>query len=265
MARLCSKAGMVLLAVFVLLQITGVPGYGAAEAEPPKPLRIGVTTNYPPMIFKQNNQIVGLEADFARMLGLRIGRPVQFVELTWEEQIGALLDGRTDVIMSAMTVTDARKIRIDFVEPYLRSGLSVAMRLADAAKYSSLKAMQERSLSVGVIRGTTGEIYAKQYFRRASRIVPLSNSADAPDDLKGRRIDVFVYDAPSIAWLVSENEADLAMLKELINEEYLAWGVRRTDQELLGALNAAVKQWKADGTLGTVVNKWLPFWKSLNQ
>jgi ABC-type amino acid transport substrate-binding protein len=264
MARLRARVGIALFMVFVVFQVAATLGYGASEAEPPKPIRVGVTANYPPMIFKQNNQITGLEADFARMIGNRLGRPIQFVEVNWEDQISALLDGKTDIIMSAMTVTEVRKVRIDFAEPYLKSGLSIAMRLGDVAKLSSLKAMQERSLSVGVIKGTTGEIYAKQYFRRASRIVPLSKAADAPDDLKGRRIDVFIYDAPSIAWLVSENEADLAMLRELINEEYLAWGIRRNDQEFAAALNALIQQWKADGTLNQVILKWLPFWKSLN-
>jgi ABC-type amino acid transport substrate-binding protein len=265
MTGLRAKAGIALTIVLVLLSVVATAGYAASETDPPRPIRVGVTANYPPMIFKQNNQIVGLEADFARMLGARFNRPVQFVEVAWEEQIPALLSGKTDMIMSAMSITDVRRIRIDFTEPYLRSGLSVAMRLGDAAKYPSLKAMQEPALAVGVIKGTTGEVYTKQNFRRASRLVPLTQAADAPDDLKGRRIDIFIYDAPSIAWLVSENEADLTMLRQLINEEYLAWGIRRTDQEFGAALNAAVGEWRGDGTLERVILKWLPYWRSLKE
>ncbi len=76
------------------------------------------------------------------------------------------------------------------------------------------------------------------------------------------RIDLFVYDAPAIAWLVSENEATLKGFWEPLNDEYLAWAVNRDDQALLSAANTALATWKKDGTVTQVVKKWLPYWKT---
>jgi polar amino acid transport system substrate-binding protein len=59
-------------------------------------------------------------------------------------------------------------------------------------------------------------------------------------------------------WLVSENEADLTALWEPLNEENLAWGVRKNDRELLMNINSMLTKWKKDGTLKRILLKWLP-------
>src|SRR5882757_559527 len=72
------------------------------------PLRVGITPNLPPLAFKQNGKIVGIEADFAQQLGKELGREVKFVVLDWSDQIPDLLDGKIDIIMSGMTITKTR-------------------------------------------------------------------------------------------------------------------------------------------------------------
>ena len=76
-----------------------------------------------------------------------------------------------------------------------------------------------------------------------------------------RTIDVFVHDGPSIAWLVSANEADLAGIWEPLNRENLAWAVRRDDAQLLAQINDILGGWKRDGTLSGVLVRWLPYLK----
>ena len=90
------------------------------------------------MIFNLKEKITGVEADLARLLGERLHRPVEFVELRWERQIPALMEGQTDIIMSGMSITKARRIRIDFTESYLKVGLLAAFRREDVSKYNTL-------------------------------------------------------------------------------------------------------------------------------
>jgi len=92
-------------------------------------------------------------------------------------------------------------------------------------------------------------------------MVPVKSANEAALALKNRRIDIFVYDAPAVVWIVSENEAELKLLPELLNIEYLGWGLRRDDRELLGMVNALLSKWKNDGTLKEMILKWLPYWK----
>jgi polar amino acid transport system substrate-binding protein len=230
----------------------------------PPPLLVGITPNNPPMIFKLQGRITGLETDLAKRLGAELNRPVEFVELPWEQQIDALLYGRIDIIMSGMTITEARKVRINFTIPYLKSGLVAAVRASDESKYKTVENIIGSHDSVGVMEGTTSEAFVRKNMPKSQRILVLKKLSDAALELKDRRIDIFIYDAPAIVWLVSENEATLRGVWKPLNEEYLGWGVRRDDKEFLAHVDAILTRWKSDGTLKEVILKWLPYWKNFD-
>jgi ABC-type amino acid transport substrate-binding protein len=259
MAKAMRKLGFFILVALLFA--------GCATTQPPAPvdnrgaLRVGITPDYPPMIFKQGDRITGAEADFALRLAEGLGKTVQFVELRWDQQISALMEGKTDLIMSGMTITDARKARIDFTDPYLKSGLFTLMRSEDAPQFNSLQAIRESYSTVGVVAGTTGETFVRKNFPDALGVVAFPKASDAVYLLKNMRIDMMVHDGPSIAWLVSENEGTLKGFWEPFNQEWMGWGVRRSDQELLNQVNALLRNWKKDGTLKEVLSKWLPYLK----
>jgi ABC-type amino acid transport substrate-binding protein len=253
---------MIIIFSIVLLGLVGCAANEVKTGQAPvKPILVGVTPNYPPVIFKKNEQITGLEADLARRLAGELKRPIEFVEISWERQIPALLEGKIDIIMSGMTITQARQVRITFSQPYLTSGLMIAFTAENASQYTSLQNIMESVPAVGFVAGTTGEVYARDKFHDGNRMVPVKSANEAALALKNKRIDVFVYDAPSIVWIVSENEAELKLLPELLNIEYLGWGLRRDDRELLAGVNALLSKWKTDGTLKETILKWLPYWK----
>jgi ABC-type amino acid transport substrate-binding protein len=258
---------LVLLAGGLGLVLTGCEDY---YSHPPPPaaipanaLRVGVTSTYPPIIFKQGAEFAGVEADLARLLGTRLGRPVHFVEVLWDQQIDTLMAGRTDIIMSGMSVTEARAVRIVFSEPYLEGGLMAAVRSEDARRFVSREDLLQTDGVVGAIQGTTGDVFVQRNFPNARRVT-LSLASDGALALRRRTIDMFVHDGPSIAWLVSANEADLAGIFLPLNRENLAWGIRRDDPALLARVNDALGAWKRDGTLNEVLVRWLPYLKKTN-
>jgi ABC-type amino acid transport substrate-binding protein len=103
-------------------------------------------------------------------------------------------------------------------------------------------------------------VFVQRNFPNARR-VELSRASDGALALRRRSIDVFVHDAPAIAWLVSANEADVAPIRHYLNREALAWAVRPTDTALLAQVNAALAAWKADNTLTGILTRWLPYLK----
>lgn len=222
-----------------------------------KTLRVGITPSYPPLIFKLGDTMSGVEADLARKLGEELNRPVEFIELRWDDLIPALLEGKIDIIMSGMSITKAREVRIAFTDHYLKSGLLIAIRVEDAKKYTSLKDVQQNHLAAGVIKDTTADVFVQKNLPRARR-VPYSKSDRAVFDLKQRRIDIYIDDALSVIWLVSENEADITGIWEPLTEEYIAWGVSRDNTGLLDQANSILMKWKQDGTLQSVLQKWIP-------
>lgn len=223
-----------------------------------KTLRVGVATDLPPLIFKQNGQFTGIEADFARLLAEELNRKCLFVELQWEHLIPALMSDRVDIIMSGLSVTPSRRLRIDFTEPYLGFGQMILMRRDDINKYPALISILESESRIGVGRNTTGETFVQQNCPRA-RCVAYATVNDAAIDLMRRRIDFFVVDAPCVWWLASVHESDLIVYPSSpLTEEYLAWGVNRSNQDLLRDANRVMTKWKNDGTRDRIIKYWLP-------
>ena len=227
-----------------------------------KPLRIGISTEYPPIAFKKKigGNPVGVEVDFAKKLSGKFNRPVQFVELKFEQLIPALLKKEIDVIMSGMSITKGRKVRIAFAEPYLTNGLVTLMRDETIKEYNTPEKLYRTTGTIGFQKGTTADIFVRRkcpYANKASYLY----KRDAVNALKNGSINFVVADAPAVAWYVSENENELTALFVTLTEEYLAWGVRYDDKTLLNSLNSILNEWRKDGTLKTVLKRWLPYYK----
>jgi len=220
-------------------------------------LRVGVTSELAPMIFKEGGRQTGMEAELAQMLAESCGRTVKFVEVPWDKQIDALLAGKTDIIMSSMTITTPRAMRVNFVSPYLRAGQVSLVRRADASRVRLL--MGSERMRVGVQAGTTGDYYVQQSITRAER-VQFSNPKAGAKALVDGKIDVFINDGPVNWWLAALNEdKGLTVLPELLTEEYLGWAVRKEDAQLLADANKFVETIKTDGRLAGLIRRWLPY------
>ena len=231
---------------------------------PPAPLRVGVYPYYPPMIFKEKNEVRGVEGDLGVRLAKALGREADFFELSWDRLIPALMEKKIDIVMSGMTITEARKARVNFTDPYIKIGQVALMRAEDASQYDSLASIRESFATIGVVKGTTGEAFVRKNFPKAANIISFQKANEASNLLIHRRIDLFVHDAPSIAWLVSENEGVLKGFWEPFNEEYLGWAVNREDQDLLMKANSILSDWRKDGTLKKVLTQWLPYLKNFD-
>ncbi|HSB06229.1 MAG TPA: hypothetical protein VLK23_13645 [Thermodesulfobacteriota bacterium] len=76
------------------------------------------------------------------------------------------------------------------------------MRAEDAPRYPTLESMKQSFTNVGVVKGTTGEVFVRTNFTRTQSIIALTKASDSVYPIKNRRIDLFVHDGPAIAWLV---------------------------------------------------------------
>lgn len=229
----------------------------AAEDSAAAPLRVGITANTPPMIFKEGGRFTGMEVEFAEGLAKELGKPVKFVELKWEDQIDALLDNKTDIIMSSMSITRARQYRIAFSTPYLRVGQMALVRTEDVNRYA-LGFPQPLPGVVGVLKATTGDFLVQQEFSRSKRKV-FASGEEAATALAKKRIDLFISDSSLIWWLAAANESrGLSAVPMALTQEDLAWGMRRSDTELQKSVNAFLKKLQDNGRATQIIRHWLP-------
>ena len=229
-------------------------------AADPSLLRVGVTSDAPPLIYRNNNTVVGLEADFAKRLGKFTGKRVEFIEVERDKKISSLLNDEIDIIMSAMSFTDARQYQIAFTAPYLRSGQILLVRLQDKVKFSTgIYSLMNSSHVIGTISNTTGDFFITKTINGAT-VKRFKTTSSAVEALIAKKIDALVYDAPMVCHFAAINENQkLTPILTLATEEYLAWGVRKEDTELLQQANAFLQSLKDSNELQEMIRSRIPY------
>jgi polar amino acid transport system substrate-binding protein len=209
------------------------------------------------MIFKQGGQMVGVEADLAQALGQHLARRVVFVEEDSKNLIDALCEDRIDIIMSALSITVARSYRIAFTDPYLTVGQIALARSGE--KYSYLMNLAgQAQRGAGVKEGTTAEFLVRTEFPTL-KIKYYKDGEQAADSLIKKKIDLYIGDGPMIWYLAGLYESKgLAVMPIVLSQEQLAWGIRRTDQQLLDSCNKFLQKEQQSGELNRIFSKWMP-------
>ena len=251
------------LAGFLLLIGCAAPGQDSVKSVESPPdvniLRVGVSADAQPLAYRQGHKIVGLEADFAREFAKYLGKSLRFIEFDWEDLVPALITNKIDIIMSGMSITRLREVRISFTIPYFKSGLMALIRREDAARFNTGLFSLTTSSAIGAIKDTTSEYFVETNYGSVKKML-FSNTKPAVKALIDKRIDMFIYDAPLVLYLASENETrGLTALFTLLTEEYLAWGVRKDNKELLESANNFLKTANSDGRLQQMIKYWIPF------
>jgi polar amino acid transport system substrate-binding protein len=245
------------ISIFAALIVT--TSGSAAQADPAL-LRVGLAPNSPPMVFKTEGRIVGVEAELADELGRQLGRKVVFVEQKWEELIDALCADKIDIIMSSMSITPARSYRIAFSDPYLRVGQMVLVRADEKYKYIANIAVQAKR-GVGVKEGTTADFLVRQEFPSAERKY-FKDGDQAAAALVRKKIDIFISDAPMIWYLAGQYESKgLTVTPLVLTQEQLGWGLNRANNKLLDDVNGFLKKAQESGELNRVLSRWMPGFK----
>jgi ABC-type amino acid transport substrate-binding protein len=220
------------------------------------PLRVGVSPVFPPMAFKQGKELVGVEVDLARALGEKLGREVVFVEMDWRDQTEALVAGKTDIIMSSMSVTPARNAVMSFTRPYLKIGQMALVRREDRSRHP-LGLMVPPGTKVAAIKATTGDFLVQRDYPKA-KLKTYASGEDAARALLRGSVDVFITDSTLAWYLAGTRAADgVTVVPSVLSEEVLAWGVRRGNDDLVAAANQFIERAAQDGTLTKIYRRWM--------
>lgn len=242
------------------LLITGLQVAAAADSSLPQTLRVGTTGDYPPLTFKQDGKLTGMEIDLAEAVGKHLKVKIKLVTLPLGELIPALNDNKIDVIMSGLSITEERSRKVLFTDPYMEIGQMGIIRIDDLVEWSQPRTLLSTNKRIGVKKGTTGEQFVDGDLPRA-HVVRFDSIEAGTDALSNKQIDIFIHDAPTI-WRLTANyateKAGLMGLYRPLTDEFLAWAVRRQDGDLASALNQALASIQADGRLNTIKGKWIP-------
>jgi polar amino acid transport system substrate-binding protein len=226
---------------------SGSPGRAATRE-----LLVGID-DAPPVPMQQGDpeagDFRGYEVDLLEALAERLGVTLRYRRAYWSAIVGDLADGRIDAVCSAATVTPERAREVDFCRPHLRITLAVVARAGDGGG----TALAGRR--VGVRAGTTAEAYARAHGASEPAAVSESND-ELYAALAAGTLDLVVDDSP-IAAHFARAVPGLSVVGTLSGTEAAyAIMVRKGDDALRNALDAAVGALERDGTLGALRERW---------
>ena len=249
-----------LAVAWILGGLACAAGCATVGSEPNGTLRIGTVADAPPLAFRQEGRWRGVEIDLGRALAERLGMKAVFVACPPNRLEDALLDGKVDVLMAGLTLSEERRVHMDFSVPYLVVGQGALVRTADLPRFNTPIKIRAAQGQVGVVAGGTGERFVSRYFAQAGRVAFLT-VAEAVAALRQGEIDMVVHDAPALWWLSLRHAPELAVAPALFAREEVAWGFRRSSVALRESANRALADWQQDGTLEAILRRWIPFSK----
>jgi polar amino acid transport system substrate-binding protein len=209
---------------------------------------------YPPFQFEQNGKVVGFDVDIVDKAAKKLGAKQAFLDTPFENfKTGAFLNTRQcDVAAAGITITAERKKNVDFSDPYFDATQALLVRKgSDIQNLAGAKGKK-----IGVQTQTTGEEYAA-----SKGLDPTSfESSDALlNGLRTGQVDAVITDYPVVAgWLKQPALAGAFEVRDnLDTHEQYGIMVRKGNTKVLEALNAAIKESKADGSYKASYEKWI--------
>lgn len=238
------------------------PAIAAApvRAETAGTLRIAVEGDYPP--FNQvdkKGRLSGFDVDIANAVCDAMNASCTFVRQSWERMIPDLVDGKYDLVVSSLSITAARRQRIDFSDPYYLTPAKFVGR-KDAGVPSSLEALKGRR--IGVQKATTHESYLARKLGSGVEIVRYETLPKAQADLAAGKVDLVFADA--VALLQGFLKTDQGKAFTFIGPDLrvgngIGIGVRKGQSDLVASLNRALERIRVDGTYDKIATKYFEF------
>lgn len=215
----------------------------------------GMEGNWAPWSYHDldTNEVIGYDADTARAIGEKLGVEVQIVEAPWESLFAGLDDGRYDIVINGVEVTDERSEKYDFSEPYayIHTALVVRKDNEEIKSFDDLKGKK----TVNSIGSTYMEL-AESYGASAAGVSTLNDTIQNVIDGRADatlNADVSIYD-----YLNQQPDANIKIVATTEDASHVAIPIRKGDEtaSFENAVNAAIEELKADGTLAELSEKY---------
>ncbi len=201
----------------------------------------------------ESDEVIGFDADTARAIGEKLGVEVEIVEAPWESLFAGLDDGRYDIVVNGVEITDERSEKYDFSEPYayIHTALVVRGDNEDIKSFDDLKGKK----TVNSIGSTYMEL-AESYGASAAGVSTLNDTIQNVIDGRADatlNADVSIYD-----YLNQQPDANIKIVATTEEASHVAIPIRKGEEtaSFEEAVNAAIQELKEDGTLAALSEKY---------
>ena len=223
-------------------------------------LTMATEATFQPYEYYDGDAIVGIDVEVAQAIADKLGMELEVTDIAFDSIIPGVQTGKYDIGLAGMTVTDERLEQVNFTDSYA-TGIQVVI-VGPNSSITSVDDLFAEGAShvVGTQTGTTGFIYATSDIQDAGlgEVKSFAKTTDAVEALKNGQVDCVILDnQPAQALVAANADAGLSILDtEYAVEDYAA-AVSKDNAGLTEAINGALKDLIADGTVQSILDKYI--------
>ncbi len=220
-------------------------------------LHMATNAQFPPYeMVKDDGSYEGIDVDIATKIADKLGLKLVVDDMDFSSVITSVQTGKSDIAMAGLTITDERKKNIDFTDSYATGKQVIIVKDG-----SSIKTADDlKGKKIGTQEATTGYLYCSDTVEKGGfgeeNVTAYTNGAMAVQALKDGKVDCVVIDSQPAQEYIKANTGLTILETPYITEDY-AIGVSKSNTALTAAVNTALKELIADGTVKTIVAKYI--------
>ena len=244
--------------------VSGSASGSASNGDPafttvtPGKLTMSTNASFPPYeMVADDGSFEGIDIEVAGAIAEKLGLELQVDDMGFDAALQAAQTGKSDMVMAGVTITEERQAVMDFSNSYA-NGVQVVI-VKEGSPIQTVDDLANANM-IGCQMGTTGYTFCSDTPENGGfgedHVTPYDDGAAAVQALMNGQIDAVVIDNKPAQEYVAANPGLKILDGEFTNEDY-AIGVAKGNTALLDAINGALAELKADGTIQTIVDKYI--------
>jgi len=220
-------------------------------------LTVGTMGNMPPLnMTSKDGEIFGLEPDIARLMADAMGVKVKFVTKPFSELLPALQTGEVDMILSGMTITPERNMKVAFVGPYFISGKAFLTKMKTIASAKEATDVNNPDTKLVALKSSTSQAFAEAFIDKAT-LFTTGTYDEAVDMVLNGKAHALIADYPiCVVSVFRYPEAGLVSVITPLTYEPLGIAVPANDPLLINWTENALANLEGSGILDELKLKW---------
>ncbi len=220
-------------------------------------LVVGTAASMPPLnMTTKKGEIIGFEIDLARMMASAMGVKLRVEPMEFSKLLPALENGKVDMVLSGMTITPARNLKVAFVGPYFISGKAFLTKIETIAKATDATEVNSSNVRLTALRGSTSQYFVEQVLPKV-QLVPAKDYDEAVKLVIQGKVNAMIADYPICVISVYRypNEGLLSVITPLTYEP-LGIAVPSYDPHLVNWLENFLASLEETGGMDELKARW---------
>lgn len=218
--------------------------------------KLHVSTNaaFPPYEMEDDaGNYIGIDIELADAIAQKLGLELVVEDMDFDAALTAVQTGKSDISIAGFSATTERMYFMDFSMPYTKNVQAVIVR--EGSYITTVDDLAYADVRIGTKKDTTGYIYCPDDYGE-ERVMVYDTGAIAVQALLNDLVDCVVIDNKSAQAFAAANEG-LTILNTVYSDEEFAIAVHKGNAQMLNAINRALAELQADGTVQAIVDKYI--------